>query len=470
MILEQFYLGCLSQASYLIGDEETGTAAVVDPRRDVEIYLEEAARKGLTIRHVLLTHFHADYISGHLELRERAGAVIHMGSKADPDFPFEAMADGSTLEFGNVKLQVLETPGHTPESICIVVYDLAKDPDRPHGVLTGDTLFIGDVGRPDLLASVGITAEELAGNLYDSITRKLLALPDETLVYPAHGAGSMCGKNLSSDTVSTIGLQRKLNAALRDMPKEEFIEFVTSEQPRAPAYFSYDATLNRRERVTLEENLAEVLVPRSATETLELVDSGAQLVDVRDPDAFAARHVAGSLNIGLRGNYATFAGTILDRERPIVVLAEPGEEGEAVIRLGRIGFDEVAGYVEGGISAFEDRPGQLRATPRMFCADLERARSGGDRPYLLDIRTERERGEKEIPGSHHLPLDLLPQRLSEIPREGDIVLYCAGGYRSSIGASLLRREGFERVSDLVEGVEGWEARGGELRRPEVPSS
>jgi len=470
MILEQFYLGCLSQASYLIGDEETGTAAVVDPRRDVDLYLEEAERRGLVIRHVFLTHFHADYISGHLELRERAGAAIHMGAQADPDFPFEAMGDGASLTLGKVKLEVLETPGHTPESICIVVYDLARSPDHPVGVLTGDTLFIGDVGRPDLLASVGVSAEDLAGRLYDSITKKLLALPDDTLVYPAHGAGSMCGKNLSSDTVSTIGLQRKLNAALQAMSKEDFIAFVTSEQPRTPAYFSYDASLNRRERITLEENLKEVLVPRGAREALDLTARGANLVDTREPDRFAAEHVAGSLNIGLRGNYATYAGTLLDRSRPIVILAEPGEEGEAVIRLGRIGFDDVAGYVEGGVDAFREHPEQLRRFSRMRCADLAEAQENGGGPYVLDVRTDRERADKHIPGSHHVPLDVLPGRLEEVPRDRDVVVYCAAGYRSAIAASLLLREGFERVSDLVGGIGGWEQRGGDLVRTEVSAS
>jgi rhodanese-related sulfurtransferase len=380
------------------------------------------------------------------------------------------MEDGDTLVFGKVKLQVLETPGHTPESICIAVYDLAQDRDRPHGVLTGDTLFVGDVGRPDLLASVGVSAEELAGHLYDSITHKLLSLPDETLVYPAHGAGSMCGKNLSSETVSTVGLQRRLNAALQAMEKAEFVELVTADQPPAPAYFAYDATLNRRERVTLEKNLREVLVPRTATEVVELVGTGAQLLDVRDPDAFATSHVAGSLNIGLRGNYATLAGTLIDRSKPILVLADPGEEGEAVIRLGRIGFDEVAGYVDGGVAAFGGHPEHLRHTPRIGCGDLTVAQGDGSGPFLLDVRSPREREEKYIPGSRHIPLDALGERLEEVPRGRQVVVFCAAGYRSSIAASLLRREGREPVSDLRGGVQGWEEAGRELVRSPVAAT
>jgi glyoxylase-like metal-dependent hydrolase (beta-lactamase superfamily II) len=283
MHLEQLYLGCLSQASYLIVDEQTKTAAVVDPRRDVGIYLEKAQKLGATIRHVLLTHFHADFVAGHLELRERTGATIHLGARGQAEYPVEPMRDGGALAFGDVRLEFLETPGHTPESVCIVVYDRAKNPRAPVAVLTGDTLFIGDVGRPDLMVAAGMRAEDLAAMLYDSLHGKLLKLPDETLVYPGHGAGSACGKNLSSDTSSTIGKQRQLNHALQPMSKAEFVRQLAC-QPTAPAYFAYDASLNRREHATLAGVLQSARQPLALARVLELVTQGAQLVDTRHAD------------------------------------------------------------------------------------------------------------------------------------------------------------------------------------------
>src|SRR5579862_8297555 len=287
MILKQYYLGCLAHASYLLGDEASATAIVVDPQRDIQQYLADAEKSGLQIRHVFLTHFHADFVAGHLELRDRCGAKIHLGSRAQAEYAFVAMKDGDTLDFPGLRLQVLETPGHTIESISLLVFDLQKDSAKPYAVLTGDTLFIGDVGRPDLRASLGWTANDLGAHLYDSLHNKLLPLPDETLVYPAHGAGSLCGKNLSSDTVSTLGEQRRFNYALQPMSKEEFIRLVTTDQPDAPAYFTYDAILNTRERPTLDQSLQQVLQPVELEELLELGDTGAQILDVRDPAEYA---------------------------------------------------------------------------------------------------------------------------------------------------------------------------------------
>ncbi len=259
MFLKQYYLGCLAHASYLIGDKETGAAAVVDPQRDVDLYLQDAQDLDLQIRHVLLSHLHADFVAGHLELRDQVGARIYLGAQARAEYEFTPMKDQAVLELGQVRLEILETPGHSPESISIVVYDLEKSEDRPHAVLTGDTLFIGDVGRPDLRASLGWSASELGAMLYDSLHRKLMALPDETLVYPAHGAGSLCGKNLGKETVSTIGVQRRYNYALQPMSREEFVGMIIADQPDAPAYFTYDAILNSREHATLEETLERTL-------------------------------------------------------------------------------------------------------------------------------------------------------------------------------------------------------------------
>src|SRR5580693_3352555 len=287
MLLKQYYLGCLAHASYLIGDEVSSTGIIVDPQRDIQQYLADAEKFGLQIRHVFLTHFHADFVAGHLELRDRCGATIRLGSRAKAEYAFVSMKDGDTLEFPGLRVQVLETPGHTIESISILVFDLEKDPAKPHAVLTGDTLFIGDVGRPDLRASLGWTANELGGYLYDSLHTKLLPLPDEVLVYPAHGAGSLCGKKLSSDTVSTLGDQRRFNYALQPMTKEEFIRLVTADQPDAPAYFTYDAILNTREHPTLEQTLQQVLQPVELEEVLEMGDAGAQILDVRDSAEYA---------------------------------------------------------------------------------------------------------------------------------------------------------------------------------------
>jgi hydroxyacylglutathione hydrolase len=456
MILKQYYLGCLAHASYMIADEETKTAAVVDPQRDVDGYLEDARAQGLQIRHVFLTHFHADFLAGHLELRDRVGARIYLGARADAEYAFTPLRDGDTLEFGSVRLQFRETPGHTPESVSIVVYDLAKDRQNPHAVLTGDTLFIGDVGRPDLMASTGVTAEELAGMLYDSLRDKLLTLPDDTLVYPAHGAGSMCGKNLSTERVSTIGIQRTYNYALHPMTKEEFVALITADQPEAPEYFSYDATLNRKERATLEESLERALMPLTPDDVLRLQRTGAQVVDVRDPADFAGAHLASALNIGLGGRYASWAGTLLDRQRPIVIIAEPGREEEAAMRLGRIGFDHVAGYLRGGMEALDGHPDLLRRTERVTAPTLAAQLTSSEPPTVVDVRTEAEWKAARIERSLNVPLNHLRAQTRELPRDRSIVVHCQTGYRSSIAASILEQEGFTGVVDLVGGFVAWE--------------
>jgi rhodanese-related sulfurtransferase/glyoxylase-like metal-dependent hydrolase (beta-lactamase superfamily II) len=457
MILKQYYLGCLAHASYLLGDEASHTAVIVDPQRDIQQYLDDAEKFGLEIRHVFLSHFHADFIAGHLELRDRSNATIHLGARAVAEYAFVPMHDGDTLVFPGMRLQVLETPGHTIESISILVFDLAKDATNPCAVLTGDTMFIGDVGRPDLRASLGFSANELGGHLYDSLHNKLLPLPDDTLIYPAHGAGSLCGKNISSDTVSPLGIQRKLNYALQPMSKDEFIALVTADQPDAPQYFTYDAILNTRERGTLESNLEKVLQPLSLDEVLDLQKSGAQLLDVRDGAEFAKGHLTGSLNIGLGGQYATWAGTLLDREKPIVILAEPGREHEAALRLGRIGFDHVRGYLANGLAALAARADLIstteRVSPTMFSDELAAANP----PLILDIRNPREWSAKHIPGSLNIPLNHLRERLAEVPRDRRIAVHCAGGYRSSAAASILHQHGISNLIEMTGGLAAWES-------------
>ena len=455
MILKQYYLGCLSQASYLIGDESTKTAVIVDPRRDIEEYLEDAEAAGLTIRHVFLTHFHADFLAGHIELRERTGATIHIGARAQAEFDVVPAGEGTPLSFGKVRLEFLETPGHTPEGICILVYDLDENPEQPHAVLTGDTLFIGSVGRPDLMASVGVTADALGSMLYDSIHEKLLALPDATLVYPGHGAGSACGKGLSTDTVSTIGAQREFNYALQPMSREEFVQMVTTDLPPAPRYFAHDAQLNRRERATLDRSLAESLQALSVEEVLSRQNAGAVVLDCRDPEDFAGRHLLGSINIGLGGRYASWAGTVLDPSAAIVLIADPGKEREAALRLGRVGLDQIRGFLDGGMGALADRAELCGSARRETPATLAERLAGPDPPALLDVRAPGEWKEGRIAGASHVPLNELEDRFAEVPREGELVVYCAGGYRSSIAASMLRKAGFSEVSDLRGGFNAW---------------
>src|SRR5271170_6615619 len=457
MVLKQYYLGCLAHASYLVGDETSATAIIVDPQRDIQQYVVDAANLGLQIRHVFLTHFHADFVAGHLELRDTCGATIHLGSRAEAEYAFVKMKDGDTLDFPGLRLQVLETPGHTIESISMLVFDLAKDSAKPHAVLTGDTLFIGDVGRPDLRASLGWTANQLGGHLYDSLHNKLLTLPDETLVYPAHGAGSLCGKQLSSDTVSALGDQRRLNYALQPMTKEDFIRLVTADQPDAPPYFTYDAILNTHERATLDNNLEQVLRPIDLDEVLRMGDAGAQILDVRDPAEYAKGHLAGSINIGLGGQYATWAGTVLDRTKPIVIIAEPGREQEAALRLGRIGFDHVKGYMNGGMAALAGRPDLVWPTERVSAPMVAEELASADPPLLLDIRNPREWRTKHIDGSVNVPLNHLQERIAEIPRDRRIAVHCAGGYRSSIAASILHQYGITHLIEMAGGLAAWEA-------------
>lgn len=457
MIFKQFYLSCLAHASYVIGDEVTGTAAVVDPQRDTDQYIAFAAEHALKIQHVFLTHLHADFIAGHLELRDRVGAKIYLGAAAKATYTFTPLRDGDVLEFGRVRLKALETPGHTPESISILVYDLNASDVRPHAVLTGDTLFIGDVGRPDLRAALGWSATELGSMLFDSLHTKLLALPDESLVYPAHGAGSLCGKALSKETVSTLGEQRRLNYALQPMSKEAFIRVVTADQPEAPAYFTYDAVLNSEERPTLDQALARGMNPLTLDALLALQAAGAQILDTRDPDSFAAAHLAGSINIGLSGQYATWAGTLLNRTHPIVIIADPGREQEAAIRLGRIGFDHVAGYLQNGLHSLESRPERIAFTERLSPEFAAEVLASAQPPLVIDVRAPREREQKHIEGSLNIPLNRLAENLKTLPENRPLLVYCAGGYRSSIAASLLQGSGFGPVSEIAGGIAAWEA-------------
>jgi hydroxyacylglutathione hydrolase len=469
VILKQFYLPCLAHASYLVGDEASRTAAVIDPQRDIDQYIDFAAEHEFEIKYAFLTHLHADFVAGHLELRDRVGARIYLGAAAKAAYPFTPLHDGDTVELGRVRLKALETPGHTPESISIVVYDLDVSETQPHAVLTGDTLFIGDVGRPDLRAALGWSATELGGMLFDSLHTKLLSLPDRSLVYPAHGAGSLCGKALSKETVSTLGEQRRSNYALQPMSKEAFIQVVTADQPDAPAYFVYDAVLNSEERPTLDQALARGMNPLSLDRVLELQATGAQILDTRDATEFASAHLAGSINIGLVGQYATWAGTVLNREHPIVIVAGPGRENESAVRLGRIGFDHVVGYLKDGLHSLESRPELVAFTERLSAPFAAELLSSSQPPLAIDVRAPREREQKYIAGSLAIPLNHLSENLDKLPRDRPLLVYCAGGYRSSIAASLLQRSGFDPVGEIAGGIVGWEAANLPVRTAEILS-
>ncbi len=455
MFFRQYYLDCLSHASYLVGDTTTGRAVVVDPQRDVAEYVADAREQGLTIELVLETHFHADFLSGHLELAERTGARIGFGRVAEgrAEYPIVTFADGDVISLGEVELVVRETPGHTPESISIVVHPHGTS-NAPYGVLTGDTLFIGDVGRPDLLASFGVTADELAKQLYHSLHQRLLTLPDDTKVYPAHGAGSACGKSLSTETVSTIGEQRLTNYALAPMTEAAFMEAVTQGQSVAPMYFPYAAVRNRAQRDLLVED--EPVTMLTLEQVLDHLHAGAVVIDAREEVAFAAGHLRGSVNVGLSGRFAEYTGEVMTPQTPIVLVTPPGHESEAKIRLARIGFDQVVGALEHPVDTFLEHPEFVEHLSRLSADALARRRQEVPGLVVLDVRNASETALGTIDGATNISLPALLRRLGELDPNAPTVVFCAGGYRSTIAASLLRSHGFRDVSDLLGGFAAWQ--------------
>jgi hydroxyacylglutathione hydrolase len=451
MYFEQFYLGCLAHASYLLGSR--GEAVVVDPQRDVEIYLETAEEHGLKIRHIFETHLHADFVSGHKELAARTGAQIYIGSKAGATFPHVALEDGFELRFGKAKITVLETPGHTPESICLLVTDEERS-SEPSAVLTGDTLFIGDVGRPDL--SPSHTPAELAGLLYDSLHRKLMALPDGVAVYPAHGAGSLCGKNMRAERSSTIGTERLTNYALQIPSREEFVQQVTSNLPARPDYFLKDAAINRDGAPALTE--LSSLPSLSAAEVRALIEQGIPALDVRPADRFAAGYVPGSINIALSGQFATWAATVLGLSaRPILIAEDDEHMSEARLRLARVGIDAERGFLGGGVEAWTEAGYELEAIPQITAQELRQGWQGNDL-QVLDVRREPEWNAGHINNAQLLPLDQLAKQLPNIGKDTPLVVHCKSGYRSMIACSLLRRAGYTAVTNLAGGYDAWEQR------------
>ena len=458
MIFTQHYLGCLSHASYLIGDETTGRAVVVDPRRDIGVYLEEAEANGLRIERVIETHLHADFLSGHLELASATGAVISFGDAADVDFPIEPLAHGQRIDLGEISLEIRATPGHTPESICIVIYEHPGD-RTPYGVLTGDTVFIGDVGRPDLLASggTGFDAQTLGRLLYQSVHEQFLVLPDDTKVFPAHGAGSSCGKQLSSETSSTVGEQRRSNYALQPMTEDQFVAAVTEGQPARPHYFSFDAQRNRQAHRLLDET--EPPPGLRLAEVLERVAAGTVPLDTREPNDFAAGHLGGAINVGLHGRFAEWGGDVLDPDRDIVLVGDPTTALESRVRLARIGFDRVVGYLEDPHELLVERPDLVEASSRVTIEQLAELIGLVPDLQIVDVRNPGETAAGALAGARLIPLAVLVDSLDKLDRNAPVIVNCAGGYRSVVGASLLRHAGFPDVSDLIGGYGAWAAAG-----------
>ncbi len=452
MIFTQHYIECLSQASYLIADEASRHAVVVDPRRDVEDYLAEAASAGLTIVGVIDTHFHADFVAGHLELAAATGAWIGFGQEAAPDFAFRALRDGERIDLGDVTLEIMATPGHTPESISVLVYEHAVD-EVPWGVLTGDALFIGDVGRPDLLASVGVTADELARRLYQSVQVKLMGLPDSVRVFPAHGAGSACGKNLSTERQSTIGEQRVLNYACRPMAEDQFVAIVTADQPAAPGYFGFNALLNRQDHERLD-GARTVPALDLATVEAERV-TGAVVLDTREPGEYAAGHLSGSVNVSGEGRLAETVGSVLPPETRVILLSPTGAEQRDAMRLARIGYDNVIGYVADPIGLLGADPAQTARSSRLTVAEALNAIDNVDELQLVDLRNPTERAAGMLSGAVAIPLAELPSRVAELDLDKPILVYCATGWRSIVASSVLARAGARDVSDLLGGYTAW---------------
>src|SRR2546421_5732356 len=463
MFFKQFYLGCLAHAAYLIGSE--GEAAVVDPQRDVDQYVDEAGAQNLTIKYVIETHLHADFISGHRELTARTGAEIVFGERAGAAFAHRADKDGDELSIGRVKLRIMETPGHTPESICVLVIDTELS-GEPQKVLTGDTLFISDVGRPDLAGGKGYSPQEMAAMMYDSLHGKLLKLDDAVEVYPAHGAGSMCGKNLSTETSSTLGQQRQFNYALQSMTKVQFVKMMTTDLPEAPAYFAKDAEINRAGAAAMDQ-LPE-LKPLAPAEVFKRAQDGTIILDVRSAAEFGAGHVPGSLNIGLGGQFASGAGSLIPLNSAIVIVSESEEKvGEAQIRLAPVGLENVNGFLAGGIYAWNQSGFEVTAVPQISVSELNDLIKTQTDLQLIDVRRPSEYQSGHAPGAMTAPLaklcDVLPSLQLDLFRPTAVI--CAGGYRSSAATSILQERGFANLMNVTGGTTAWINAGYEIEVP-----
>jgi glyoxylase-like metal-dependent hydrolase (beta-lactamase superfamily II) len=456
MILKQYYLGCLSQASYLVADSQSRRAVVVDPRRDVDEYLEDAAAEGLRIELVVLTHVHADFIPGHTELAQRTGAAIGMGEVSPVTFPIRRLADGERIELGDpatgVVLQVLSTPGHTPESITLAVFEHGADA-APHAILTGDTLFLGDVGRPDLLGAAGRSSEDMAKDLYRSLHAKILPLPDSVLVYPGHGAGSACGKALSSDTVSTLGAQRSSNYALAPMTEDEFVRVVLQGLGAPPAHFAEEVAVNRAGHLPFDPELPVQQVD-AVTAVRHHERLGYLLLDVRDDQAFAASHLRGAINVGLSGRFAEYAAALLATDQPVVLIGSEEQCAEARVRLSRVGVDLIAAQLS-DLHELVAHPELMVSSSRLTVRQAAAAIAANRDLQVVDVRAPGEHADGALPGAVNLNVTQLRTTLQQLDPARPVLVHCAGGYRSIAASSLLEAHGFTDVSDLLGGWSAW---------------
>ncbi len=442
MKFKQFYLGCLAHASYYIGSGEE--AAIIDPQRDVQQYLDEAEANGQKIKYIIETHSHADFVSGHLELAKKTGAQIIYGERANTEFPTLKVKDGDKLNVGAIELTFMETPGHTLEGITILAKNTEAD-DEPVKMFTGDTLFIGDVGRPDLIGSKGFSAEQMGSMLYDSIHNKILPLPDETEVYPAHGAGSLCGKSLSKETWSTLGEQRKFNYALKPMSREEFIKVVASDQPEVPGYFPISAAQNLKGSVAIED------LPRpKAMSSEQITNFDGIVIDVRKNVEYGAGHVPNSINIGLGGQFATWAGTMIPIGTPIAIAADKQEQiDEAFTRLARVGHETVKGYVL--MSEFADE----KKVVEQVAVEAVNVEVSKDGAQFVDVRRPAEHASGHADRTVNIPLDRLSREIDTLNPDLPTYVICQSGYRSSLGASILENAGFREVYNVTGGTTAW---------------
>jgi glyoxylase-like metal-dependent hydrolase (beta-lactamase superfamily II)/rhodanese-related sulfurtransferase len=450
VLIEQFFLGCLAHASYIVSSD--GVATVIDPQRDVDLYIEAAKKCGVRIEHIVETHLHADFVSGHHELAERTGAKIYLGAGSGAKFPHVEVKDGDTLRFGNCRLDFSQTPGHTLESICIAVTDLAE-PSKPKAVFTGDTLFVGDVGRPDL--SGDYTPQELAALLYKSLHEKLLKLPDETEIFPAHGAGSLCGRQMGTERSSTIGKERRTNYALQAKTCEEFIHLLTDSLPPRPEYFGREVELNRQGAGAISE--LPPPVPVLAPEVKRMQAEGSVVLDTRPAMQFAVAHVPGSIHIALSGQYASWAARILGLDKNIILVGEDADQlRESQLRLARVGIENVRAYLEGGVIGWIQGGYELDYIPQVTVEEFEELREQeGDHVVVLDVREPGEVATAAMDGSVRIPLGQLMARTGELDADKLTVVHCKGGYRSSIATSILRKAGLRDVANLTGGFDAW---------------
>lgn len=446
MYIEQIYTNCLAEAAYYI--ESNGEAAIIDPLRDTEVYLQLAKSRNAKIKYVLETHFHADFVSGHLDLSAATGAPIIFGPSAKPNYEIRNVNDNEILPLGNVQIKVLHTPGHTPESVSYLLIDEDK---KPHALFSGDTLFVGDVGRPDLLGGK-MTKEELASMMYDSLNNKIKILPDEVILYPGHGAGSACGKNISKETSSTIGLQKKNNYALQEMSRDLFIKKITDGLSVPPAYFPFDAIKNKSGYPTLSSILKKSLLPINPKDFKAKADSGCFILDTRKAEVFAKGFIKDSINIGLDGQYAVWVGTIVPTDASILLVTDPGKEEESVIRLARIGYDTVVGYLEGGIQNWINEKMSIDKIDEVSAEEFSK-KYNQQQLNIIDVRNQGEQQSGIIKGASPICLSKLPNQMNKLSPENTYFIHCAGGYRSMTACSYLKKNNYKQVFNVIGGMQ-----------------